>query len=177
MSLKIRITWNDCDIASHLSWKMKPRIQQQACRRPSSRSITGPEGNWVRVGDPNQAIFETFTTAHLNSCAISSGIIFTLIWPKSGRSQPAIHRAREPSDRLGHGGASRSPGEAMHSNLRISTPTPPGDPQPNPPEDRSAIQLTAEKLTAEQELTWIVESLTNWLPVHTGFDGRRSGTA
>ncbi|MCC6956765.1 MAG: ATP-dependent helicase, partial [Anaerolineales bacterium] len=26
--------------------------------------LAGPEGNWVRVGDPNQAIYETFTTAN-----------------------------------------------------------------------------------------------------------------
>ncbi len=26
--------------------------------------LTGKDGNWVRVGDPNQAIFETFTTAN-----------------------------------------------------------------------------------------------------------------
>ncbi len=27
------------------------------------RLLSGPGGNWVRVGDPNQAIYETFTTA------------------------------------------------------------------------------------------------------------------
>ena len=27
------------------------------------RLLAGPTGNWVRVGDPNQAIYETFTTA------------------------------------------------------------------------------------------------------------------
>ena len=26
-------------------------------------TLAGPKGNWVRVGDPNQAIYETFTTA------------------------------------------------------------------------------------------------------------------
>ncbi len=28
------------------------------------RLLSGPGGNWVRVGDPNQAIYETFTTAN-----------------------------------------------------------------------------------------------------------------
>ncbi len=27
------------------------------------RLLCGEQGNWVRVGDPNQAIYETFTTA------------------------------------------------------------------------------------------------------------------
>ena len=34
------------------------RLQEQILSR-----LAGPQGNWVRVGDPNQAIFETFTTA------------------------------------------------------------------------------------------------------------------
>ena len=34
------------------------RLQEQILRL-----LAGPGGNWVRVGDPNQAIFETFTTA------------------------------------------------------------------------------------------------------------------
>jgi DNA helicase-2/ATP-dependent DNA helicase PcrA len=34
------------------------KLQEQVLRL-----LSGPEGNWVRVGDPNQAIFETFTTA------------------------------------------------------------------------------------------------------------------
>ena len=29
--------------------------------------LSGPHGNWVRVGDPNQAIYETFTTANPSS--------------------------------------------------------------------------------------------------------------
>ena len=33
-----------------------------SCRREFWSAIW-PGGNWVRVGDPNQAIFETFTTA------------------------------------------------------------------------------------------------------------------
>ena len=28
------------------------------------RLLSGSAGNWVRVGDPNQAIYETFTTAN-----------------------------------------------------------------------------------------------------------------
>jgi DNA helicase-2/ATP-dependent DNA helicase PcrA len=37
-------------------------MQEMILRLLSSRS-----GNWVRVGDPNQAIYETFTTADPNS--------------------------------------------------------------------------------------------------------------
>ena len=34
--------------------------------------LSGSGGNWVRVGDPNQAIFETFTTAGMISPAFST---------------------------------------------------------------------------------------------------------
>ncbi|NIP85784.1 MAG: UvrD-helicase domain-containing protein, partial [Planctomycetales bacterium] len=34
------------------------RLQEEILRK-----LAGKGGNWVRVGDPNQAIFETFTTA------------------------------------------------------------------------------------------------------------------
>ena len=50
----------------------------------------GMAGNWVRVGDPNQAIFETFTTA-------SPELLREFIrnnphedMPELGRSQPSI---------------------------------------------------------------------------------------
>ncbi len=49
------------------------------------------QGNWVRVGDPNQAIFETFTTAkpeYLLNFINSANLTRDL--PVSGRSQPSI---------------------------------------------------------------------------------------
>src|SRR4030043_1831894 len=50
--------------------------------------LTGENGNWVRVGDPNQAIYETFTTAnpeYLRSFIKQPGVIEKEL-PNSGRS-------------------------------------------------------------------------------------------
>ena len=56
------------------------------------RKLAGPHGNWVRVGDPNQAIFETFTTAtpvHLRNF-IQNEADYSRELPNSGRSSQSI---------------------------------------------------------------------------------------
>lgn len=58
------------------------------------RLLAGEGGNWVRVGDPNQAIFETFTTAspqYLRNFIREKGVK-SLPLPASGRSAPKIIR-------------------------------------------------------------------------------------
>ena len=56
------------------------------------RLLAGEGGNWVRVGDPNQAIFETFTTASPKYLRefIAHEADFQQELPVSGRSQPSI---------------------------------------------------------------------------------------
>ncbi len=54
------------------------------------RLLVGPQGNWVRVGDPNQAIYETFTTASpefLRNFLREPGVLARDL-PDSGRSMP-----------------------------------------------------------------------------------------
>ncbi len=58
------------------------------------RLLVGENGNWVRVGDPNQAIFETFTTAnpaYLLDFMQEKGVISRTL-PNSGRSSHTIIR-------------------------------------------------------------------------------------
>jgi len=43
-------------------------------------------------------------------------------------------------------------------------PTPPGDPQPNPPDDPGAVFLMPTKFSPEGEIRAVVESLARWLP-------------
>ena len=97
------------------------------------RLLTGPEGNWVRVGDPNQAIYETFTTASphfLLDFRKETGVLAPNL-AESGRSTKSIiglanhliswtreaHPVRELREAL---------------TLPYILPTQPGDPQPNP---------------------------------------------
>jgi DNA helicase-2/ATP-dependent DNA helicase PcrA len=62
------------------------RLQEQILQL-----LARPENNWVRVGDPNQAIFESFTTAnpqHLRDFMAAADYAREL--PNSGRSTPSI---------------------------------------------------------------------------------------
>ena len=52
--------------------------------------LAGENGNWVRVGDPNQAIFETFTTADPELLRQFIRDNQHADMPESGRSQPSI---------------------------------------------------------------------------------------
>ena len=64
-------------------------LQEQILRR-----LAGDNGNWVRVGDPNQAIFETFTTAnprYLRDFLTEKGVTAKTL-PNSGRSTASIIR-------------------------------------------------------------------------------------
>mgnify|MGYP001088435975 CR=1 FL=1 len=129
--------------------------------------LAGPDGNWVRVGDPNQAIYETFTTAdpqflrdfleeedvaarELPNSGRSTHSIITLAnylidWTQSEHPAPLVRRALTPP--------------------HIET-TPPGDPQPNPPDDPSQVKIVARKFKPTGELKAVVDSLDRWLPDH-----------
>ncbi len=139
------------------------------------RLLAGPDGpsspgrrtggNWVRVGDPNQAIYDTFTNANprfLRSFLQEPGVLpYTL--PNSGRSQPAII---ELANYLMDWTVSEHPapsarGAFLHQHIQ---PAPPGDPQPNPPANRRAEPLFARQLTPDAEIKVVVDSLARWLP-------------
>ncbi len=132
------------------------------------RLLAGPNGNWVRVGDPNQAIFETFTTASPNFLRnfLQEPGVQAKELPNSGRSTPSIialanflvdwTRREHPTPAVR---------EALVAPPYIE-PTPQGDPQPNPPDDPEGIRLIARKFTPAEELEAVVNSLKRWLPEH-----------
>src|SRR5512134_887099 len=125
--------------------------------------LSGPGGNWVRVGDPNQAIFETFTTA---SPELLRGFVAqnpSVDMPESGRSQQSII---DLANNLIDWVMNEHPIEEARTALAppYIEPVPPDDPQPNPPNDRSAIYFVTKRLTAEEETKAIVDSLSKWLP-------------
>ncbi len=132
------------------------------------RLLVGPEGNWVRVGDPNQAIYETFTTASpefLRSFLREAGVQPRAL-PNSGRSALSIIQlANRLIDwSLGHPNPelrARVPLELPHIE-----PTPPGDPQGNPPDSPQAVELVGRKFTADEERAFVARSLKDWLPQH-----------
>jgi DNA helicase-2/ATP-dependent DNA helicase PcrA len=131
------------------------------------RLLVGADGNWVRVGDPNQAIYETFTTASpdfLKNFLKEEGVVRKDL-PNSGRScKRILSLANQLIDwtRLDH------PLADLRDSLTTPhiLPTGPDDPQPNPPDTDRNIVIYTNKQSPEQEINLVVESLRRWLPDH-----------
>ncbi len=125
--------------------------------------LSGPNGNWVRVGDPNQAIFETFTTASPELLREFIAQNPSVDMPESGRSQQSII---DLANSLIDWVMNEHPVEEVRTALAppYIKPVPLGDPQPNPENDRSAIHFVTKRLTAEEETKAIVDSVAKWLP-------------
>ncbi|MEM1270271.1 MAG: ATP-dependent helicase, partial [Bacteroidota bacterium] len=106
-------------------------------------TLTGEAGNWVRVGDPNQAIMSTFTAAdprYLTDFLAREDVAVREL-DEAGRSAPVI---MELANRLvdwvctSHPVSSVREGAFRHQLIQ---PTGPGDPQPNPPAGQSKIEF------------------------------------
>ena len=129
------------------------------------RALAGEGGNWVRVGDPNQAIFETFTTADPKylRAFIASDSVDGRELPNSGRSTRSIQRL---ANRL-IDWSLEHPQRAIRERAPLSRPyiqpTPAGDPQPNPQDDPAAVILFAEAFSATKEAMMVVGSCKRWL--------------
>ncbi len=114
----------------------------------------GPAGNWVRVGDPNQAITSSFTAAHprfFNAFIDEPQVAFFPL-PNSGRSAALIYEA---ANRLVHWVCDRHPVLEVRKNaLRRQDilPTPPGDGQPNPPDEEAGLRIRVYAQREEEEL-------------------------
>lgn len=144
---------------------------------PSSSADSGtdslpsatPGGNWVRVGDPNQAIYETFTTAsprYLRQFIERSDVAKRQL-PNSGRSTQSII---DLANYLIDWTRERHPIEAVRSALSepYIKPTPPGDPQSNPPDGPDQVHIVGQKFTPQREIAAVADSLERWLPAHPG---------
>ncbi len=132
------------------------------------RLLAGDEGNWLRVGDPNQAIFETFTTAnpkYLRAFIASDSVVGREL-PNSGRSTRSIQKLANHLIAW----SLKHPHSAVRERIPLSKPfiqpTPAGDPQPNPPDDPAAVVLYPEAYSATKEALIVTESCKRWLETH-----------
>ncbi|MCS3953365.1 ATP-dependent helicase [Salinibacter ruber] len=134
------------------------KIQQQILRR-----LVGDRENWVRVGDPNQAIYESFTTADPN--LLREFVNEADQSPKlaqSGRSQPSIIKL---ANRTIWWSQERHPNEEVQGALTkpfIRT-TSERDPQPNPPDRPDRIAFVDGQFTEEEEIKKVASALGPWL--------------
>ncbi|GAP15021.1 superfamily I DNA and RNA helicase [Longilinea arvoryzae] len=155
----------------HYRW---PYILEDEAQDSSSlqeqilRSLVGLDGNWVRVGDPNQAIYETFTTASPRFLRdfLREPDVAARNLPNSGRStRSIIHLANSLIEWTN---AAHPVPELRDALTRpYIQPTPPGDPQPNPPDDPNGIFIMPQGYEAEKEIESVAISLKRWLPEHS----------
>ncbi|MEW5985705.1 MAG: ATP-dependent helicase [Chloroflexota bacterium] len=124
--------------------------------------LTGPLGNWVRVGDPNQAITSTFTAADPRyfNAFLDRPEVTARPLPNSGRCAPLIFQAANTLVQWVH--QKHSVPEVRQYAFRPQEilPTPPGDAQPNPPDELASIRIKVfrhredEELPAVARLAW-----------------------
>jgi DNA helicase-2/ATP-dependent DNA helicase PcrA len=129
------------------------------------RLLTAKRHNWVRVGDPNQAINTTFTSADTRFLRnfVEENIDLARDLPNSGRSaRPIIDLANALINwsRTAH---PHLPPDETLGPPQIE-PTPLGDPQPNPEAGTPPFYFHTVALSPERETEMIVKSVARWLP-------------
>lgn len=136
-------------------------------------ALTGEvNGNWVRVGDPNQAITSTFTAAHPRyfNAFMDRPDVVSLPLPNSGRCAPLIIGA---ANTVLHWVCDHHPvPEVREHTFRRQDilPTPAGDAQPNPPDSEADIRIKVYKHREDEELPDIARLAhlyTQKFPHHT----------
>ncbi|HMS00708.1 MAG TPA: ATP-dependent helicase [Anaerolineales bacterium] len=134
--------------------------------RPDERGATRPPdetgGNWVRVGDPNQAIFETFTTASPELLRAFIQNNPSIDMPESGRSQPSILAL---ANHLIDWVMTAHPIPEARTALSAPhiVPVPEDDPQQNPPDDPEGIKFISKRYTPDEELEAVVKSVKGYV--------------
>ncbi len=126
--------------------------------------LTDKGGNWVRVGDPNQAIYETFTTAspdYLKNFLTEADVTRKEL-PESGRSTLSIINLA--NHLIQWSNESRLDNKIRGAlSIPLIQPTDPGDPQPNPPDNPRGVQIIAKPFTPEKEIQAVAGSIVKWL--------------
>jgi len=126
--------------------------------------LAGEGGNWVRVGDPNQAIYESFTTVspqflldYLNHPEVVARTL-----PESGRSSQNII---DLANHLITWTQEEHPNLIVRNALTppLILPTPLDDPQPNPAPCPACIHMNTRGIHADEEMRHIVSSAKSFL--------------
>ncbi len=133
---------------------------------------SGPQANWVRVGDPNQAITSTFTAAHPRffNAFCDRADVQSLPLPNSGRCALLIIGA---ANTLLEWVIEKHPVPEVRAHAfrrQAILPTPPGDAQPNPPDSEADIRIKVYRHREDEELPAIAQLATHYArqqPQHT----------
>lgn len=130
--------------------------------------LSAAHHNWVRVGDPNQAINATFTSADpryfRRFCERPDVRLVRL--DEAGRSALPIIRL---ANHLVKWTCEQHPEPEIRRRafaLQKIHPVPKGDPQPNPPAEESAVHLTREFPTWEMEVREICQRAKRYVQAY-----------
>jgi len=150
------------------SYVLEDEAQDSSQLQNKMLAMLSSQRNWVRVGDPNQSIYTTFTTANANLLRrfLLEPDVVDRPLPESGRSSPAIIAL---ANELVHW--SRTNPRVSHLREALADqqiePTHPDDPQQNPANSQIYIDWEPEtNVTPEKEIERVVKSLEKWLPDH-----------
>ncbi|GAB5519723.1 MAG: ATP-dependent helicase [Rhodothermales bacterium] len=133
--------------------------------------LTGEGGNWVRVGDPNQAITSSFTAAdpkYFRQFVQAEGVQ-TVELDESGRCTPKIIMlANHLVDWVRHEHPVHEVRQQTFRDQRIHA-TRPGDPQPNPPDEDSRIHTQIYDTREDEvfEISKRAAAYAQRTPMHT----------
>ncbi len=127
------------------------------------RNLVGKNGNWVRVGDTNQAIYDTFTTASPKFLRdfLGEKNVTKRDLSNSGRSNLSIINL---ANFLIDWSNKQHPVEELRGSLDqpYILPAPADDPQPNPPDHYDSIFINKQPLKPDQEINVVVKSVKKW---------------
>lgn len=159
----------DPDLVRQLQYRWPYILEDEAqdsskLQQAILNTLVGENGNWVRVGDPNQAIYESFTTADPNllKSFIAREDVNALDLPVSGRSaKKIIDLANAMIKWVQNSHPNFSVRDALSEPL--IQPTLPGDPQTNPANKADSVQIIQTAMTADQELSFLTKQLKTWL--------------
>jgi DNA helicase-2/ATP-dependent DNA helicase PcrA len=129
--------------------------------------LAGESGNWVRVGDPNQAIYETFTTASPQYLLdfLKQPNVEERNLPESGRSTLSIiHLANHLIEWTQNNHPNPEARAAL--NPPLIEPTPPEDPQPNPPDCPECVQFVERGWSPDEEINFVATEVEEFLAHH-----------
>lgn len=130
--------------------------------------LSADHNNWVRVGDPNQAIMTTFTASDVRFFRefMTRADVTEMPLSVSGRSAPKIIAL---ANRLADWAALEQPEPEVRatalSNKVLIYPTGPGDEQPNPSDDDARI-IVKGFADVETEAKEVAKSAINFVLAH-----------
>lgn len=163
--LALQILETDKDLLSRLQYKWPYILEDEAqdsslVQENILRLLAGENGNWVRVGDTNQAIYETFTTAspELLKRFLKEPGTLALDLPESGRSMRSVIKL---ANELIRWTERAHPEPALRDALTqpYILPVQPDDPQPNPQDDPAAINFIERKYDPDDEVVKVASSV------------------